>query len=85
MKIQRTQEFHECFRRLPKNIQGQVKKKLALFFNNPHHPSLKTKKMQGFENIWEGRITKNYRFTFQIQGDVYVLRKVGVHDVLKTP
>lgn len=36
-------------------------------------------------NIWEGRVTGGYRFTFQIEGDVYILRKVGTHDILKKP
>jgi len=35
--------------------------------------------------IWEGRITKSYRFTYQIEGDTYVLRRVGTHDILKNP
>lgn len=41
--------------------------------------------MQGFDNIWEGRITKNYRFTFRILTGIYNLRRIGTHNVLKKP
>lgn len=43
--------------------------------------------MQGIrERIFEGRISKDYRFTFQIEKDAYILRKVGSHNrALKSP
>jgi hypothetical protein len=58
MKMQRTQQFSDDYRRLPQSIQRHAEKKLALFFDNPYHPSLRIKKMRGFDNIWEARITK---------------------------
>ena len=36
--------------------------------------------MEGYEDIWEARITQGYRFTFQIRQDAYVLRRVGSHE-----
>jgi hypothetical protein len=41
--------------------------------------------MKGVGEIWEGRVTTSYRFTFQIEGDTYILRKVGSHEILKKP
>jgi len=41
--------------------------------------------MQDPREIYEGRMTKSYRFTLQITGDTYVLRKIGTHDLLKNP
>ena len=35
--------------------------------------------------IWEGRITQPYRFAYQIEGDTYVLRRLGTRDILKNP
>ena len=40
--------------------------------------------MKGIE-IWEGRITRDYRFTFEIIGEVYKLRHIGKHDILHNP
>jgi mRNA interferase RelE/StbE len=53
--------------------------------DNPKHPSLRIKKMEGHPSVWEARITKVYRMTFQIDGDVFLLRRVGPHSVLKSP
>ena len=53
--------------------------------DNPKHPSLHIKKMEGHPSVWEARITKGYRMTFQVDGDVFLLRRVGPHSVLKSP
>jgi len=36
--------------------------------------------MEGYEDIWEARVTRGYRLTFQIRTDVYILRRVGPHE-----
>ena len=41
--------------------------------------------MEGHDDIWEGRITRDYRFTFEIVGDLYKLRHIGPHDILNRP
>jgi mRNA interferase RelE/StbE len=85
MNIQTTRPFDKDYQDLPNSIKEQADKQLALFLNNAHHPSLKIKKVKGHPRIWEGRITKNYRFTFQFEGDLYILRRIGAHNILKTP
>jgi mRNA interferase RelE/StbE len=85
MQIKTTQEFIKDYKNLPPLIQKRTDEKLRLLLSNPQHPSLGIKKMKGFSEIWEGRITENYRFTFQIQGDTFILRKIGTHDLLKRP
>lgn len=85
MNIFYSPEFKNCYCSLPQRIQGLIDKKLAIFLQNPRHPSLNIKKMAGQKDIWEARITQSYRFTFQIENDVYILRKVGTHDILKRP
>ncbi len=87
MKIVFTKPFVEDYRNLPHNIQLRVDKSLSLFSENPKHPSLRIKKIQGVTaKIFEGRITRDYRFTFQIEKDTYLLRRVGPHNqALKKP
>jgi mRNA-degrading endonuclease RelE of RelBE toxin-antitoxin system len=85
MKIQTSTPFDEDYHSLPELIKDRADKQFALFLENPHHPSLRIKKIKGHTNIWEGRITKSYRFTFQISGEIYLLRRIGTHDILKTP
>jgi len=41
--------------------------------------------MEGAKDIWEMRVTANYRITFQTTGDTAILRRVGSHDVLRRP
>jgi mRNA-degrading endonuclease RelE of RelBE toxin-antitoxin system len=85
MKLLFTKTFIRGYRRLPQRIQEATDKQLELLLSNPKHPSLRIKKMQDPRNIWEGRVTESYRFTFQIEDDTYVLRQIGIHDILKKP
>lgn len=85
MRLELTKRFQRDFRALSEPIQRRVEKQLVLFLQNPRHPSLRIKKMEGFHDIWEGRITQSYRFTFQIREDTCVLRRIGTHDILGTP
>ncbi len=41
--------------------------------------------MAGFDYIWEAKVTKGYRFTFQIEEQTYLIRRVGPHDILRSP
>lgn len=85
MQILTTKSFDEDYLALPDHIKQLSNKKLHIFIKNPRHPSLGIKKMGGSGGIWEGRITKSYRFTFQTERDVCILRRIGTHDILRTP
>ena len=85
MKLLFTRNFVRDYRKLPSEIQKLADKQLGLFLSNPRHPSLHIKKMNDPREIWEGRVTSSFRFTFQIQTDTYVMRKIGTHDLLKNP
>lgn len=85
MKIQTTRLFDEDYNVLPQSIQDRADKQFSLLLNNPRHPSLRLKKIKGHPSIWEGRVTKRYRFTFQIVGETYLLRRIGTHPMLKAP
>lgn len=83
MTLQPTDHFARDYERLPQRLQQRVDKALGLLLENPSHPSLQIKKMKGYENRWEGRVTHHYRFTFTVEGDTYTLLRVGTHDLLK--
>jgi mRNA-degrading endonuclease RelE of RelBE toxin-antitoxin system len=85
MRLFFTHSFMRDYQALPDQLQKTVDKKLKLFLSDLRHPSLNIKKMQDPRGIWEGRITKGYRFTFQMEGEVCVLRRLGPHDILRTP
>lgn len=84
MKSARTGLFKRDYKKLPEKIKKRADKSLYHLATNPSHPSLRMKKIKSMGNIWEARITKKYRFSFQIINDTYVLRRIGKHDkVLK--
>jgi mRNA interferase RelE/StbE len=85
MKVSFTKPFIRDYQGLPKIIQQQVNEQIERLLDNPKHPSLRTKKMEGRRSVWEVRITGGYRLTLQIDGDIYLLRRVGKHDMLKNP
>lgn len=54
---------------------------IALLAENPRHPSLQTKPIQGIPGIDEARVDKDYPMTYQRDiDDTLVLRVVGKHD-----
>ena len=80
MKIFRSDSFKRDYQRLPEKVKRQAEKALHLLVANFSHPSLRAKKIKSRENIWEGRVAKDYRFSFEIRGDTYVLRRIGKHE-----
>lgn len=83
MKLQPTERFRKDYERLPRPLQRRMNKALRFLLQNPRHPSIQIKKIKGYENHWEGRVTLHYRFTFTIEGDTYILLRVGTHDLVK--
>lgn len=74
--------FLKDYKGLPKHIQQQVDRALTLLAQNPHHPSLHTKRIIGTRDVWEVRVTLAYRLTFNWELDLVTLRRVGTHDIL---
>ncbi len=85
MRIREEKQFQEEFAALPREIQKRATKQLAFFLQNPRHPSLRTHKMEGYQDIWEGHVTQGYCFTFKIIGEVYILRRIGTHGIYRKP
>lgn len=92
MIFYRSERFKRAFQGLPTGTQKKALKAFAMFADNPRHPSLHITKIEGFEDIWEGRIDRQYRFTFHYETlanseeIICVFRNVDNHDeCLKNP
>ncbi len=83
MIFTRSHSFERDFVSLPEHVQELAEKAIRRLAENPRHPSLRVKKMKGLKGVWEGRVTRGYRFTFNWQGEIITLRKVGTHDILE--
>jgi addiction module RelE/StbE family toxin len=85
VKIIRTNPFKRDFQKLPDHIKKRIAKTLKLLIENPYHPSLRVKKIKGeiikgFDDVFEARISKDYRLFFLIELDCYVLLRCGSHE-----
>ncbi|MBU0568140.1 hypothetical protein KKC52_08855 [bacterium] len=86
MKLTFTKPFIRDYQSLPALIHAQADKQLELLLKDFRHPSLHTKKIKKEKGVWEGRVTKGLRFSFKIEKDTYILRRIGPHDrVLRKP
>jgi mRNA-degrading endonuclease RelE of RelBE toxin-antitoxin system len=85
-----TRGFVHDYQHLPERIQRRFDSALVFLLSNLRHPSLRVKKMGGQRDpegrdIWEARVTQAYRFTFAIDGDTYILYRIGPHDIERRP
>lgn len=83
MRLTRGDSFKRSYKKLPKFIQKKTDRILKLLVADLRHPSIRAKKIQGVEDVWEGRIDKFHRFTFEIKDDEIILRSIGIHDITK--
>ncbi len=86
-EIEYAEIFLSAFKKLPKDVQKKVKKAIRLLAENPKHPSLRSKPVQGAPGIYEASPDMQYRITYErLPGDVLRLRVIGLHDdALKNP
>ena len=75
-----SERFRKAYHTLSPEIQKLTDEKLRLLASSWRHPSLHTKRIQGTKDIWEARISLNYRMTFQKIKEGIFLRNLGPHD-----
>ena len=85
MLVVSTETFARLYKKLPADIQHQADKALDHLESRPFYPSLGHKKMAGHEDLYEIRVSKNYRITYQKIDNTAYLRKIGTHNLLKNP
>ena len=76
--------FSRGYRKLPSSLQKQIDNKLIRLAENPGHPSLRTKRIQGTERLYESSVNMDVRLVWHYEEDqLIVLLDVGHHDILK--
>lgn len=82
-KIVITKSFEKGLKKLSKVEQKMVFIKVQILAENPFYPSLRTKKIQGIENLFECSINMDIRIIWQYRdGKIILLLEVGHHDIL---
>ena len=86
-KIRLSKRFTKAYLRLPLEIRDKVKRAIALLGENPRHPSLQTKPIQGAQGFYEARVDRNYRMTYiRLADNTLEMSYVDKHDeALKNP
>ena len=79
MRFHHTQRSREQVSAAPLHIQKALKKQLRFLVEDLHHPSLRAKKYTEANDVWQARLTRRWRFYFQIRGDTYVILAVLPH------
>ena len=63
----------------PPAIRRAFDRKVELLAQNLQHPSLRAKKYDEANDIWQARVTKGWRLYFQIEDDMYTILSVTPH------
>lgn len=79
MKARTSTRFDAQYVVLPENIKAKVDKQVRFLVANLRHPSLRAKKYDETDNIWQARVDDHYLFYFRIDGDMYTLTSVRKH------
>ena len=71
--------FWRGYALLDPRIQQAARVAYRLFAENPDHPSLRFKKLKGYENVWSVRINDQFRAVGERNGDTIEWAWVGSH------
>jgi hypothetical protein len=76
MKSRAVCSFWDGYHELPKEIQKAALKQYNLWLQDPHHPSLRFKKVGSH---WSVRVTDDYRSVGIMDGDTVIWYFIGTH------
>lgn len=79
MRIDTTSRFDRLFASASREKQNAYIKQSKLLLENIRHPSLRAKKYNEASDLWQARVTGNWRFHFLILGDTYLMTYIGPH------
>jgi mRNA-degrading endonuclease RelE of RelBE toxin-antitoxin system len=79
VKLRFTQRADKDYAGLPIVIRKAFAKQLRFLLLNLKHPSLHAKKYSEPLDVWQGRVTRDWRFYFKIEGDEYVILSIIPH------
>ena len=79
-KLKYTKEFEKDLKKLSPKEQKAMAVKLKLLVQEPFYPSLRTKKVQGLDNVFEMSVNMDIRILWKYEnGVIILLLDVGHH------
>lgn len=82
-RISTSDRFEKQFKQLAQQEQKQIKNKIEILAVNPLHPSLRTKRIKGTDDMFECSINMDIRIIWHYEKNRMMLLSVGHHDILK--
>jgi mRNA-degrading endonuclease RelE of RelBE toxin-antitoxin system len=79
MRIHYSERAGKTLDVLPANVQRAFFKQVGFLEQNLMHPSLRAKKYDESQDLWQARVNKTWRFYFLIQDDVYYIVDIIPH------
>jgi hypothetical protein len=79
MKIIFISRADKEYRALSTELQAAARKQFSFLLAGIKHPSLRAKKFDEEDGVWQGRINRSYRFYFVIEGDIYCIIGITKH------
>ena len=71
--------FVRQLKKLPMVVEEKFYKQLEYLLADIRYPSLRAKKFNETQGIWQARVDDHYRFYFQIEGDTYIIMNILPH------
>lgn len=86
-RIEYSPRFTKNFARLDPISQNAIHKAVKLMSQDPRHPSLRTRRVQGTDSVFEASANMDIRITWEYMGDGAILMRNCDHhdDALKRP
>lgn len=79
-----SKSFQKSYKKLTKIEQEALKNKINILSENPMHPSLRTKRVQGTKDIFEFSINMSLRVLWKYEdGRIILLIDVGTHKIFE--
>ncbi len=72
MKLRFTARADRDYADLPVAVRKALGKQFGFLLGNLAHPSLHAKKYSEALDVWQGRVTRGWRFYFKIEGDEFI-------------
>lgn len=78
-----SERFKKHYKKLTNIEKNQFKTKLRQFIDNPTLPSLRIKKIQGSDNLYEFSVNMDIRVIWHYEGkELVILIDIGHHNIL---
>ena len=79
MKVEYTPRFEKNLKLFSNTIHKKLFKQIGFLLADLRHPSLRAKKYDEGQNIWQARVDQDARFYFLIKKDTYILLTITKH------